>query len=169
MKPPQHQSTPPTLDPSVPPPNNFSILIVDDSPENRRLFSRLLTTVGYRPIEAHNGTEAINQLVRRRPHLVLTDVEMPGMSGIQAVREIRRLPAGLSETPIIAGSGNPDPKLKRDILAAGADAYLPKPMDVGKLLETISALLQRSRGGYHSRRRAKLRSMKKLDSIGNAA
>jgi CheY-like chemotaxis protein len=71
------------------------------------------------------------------------DVEMPGITGTEAVRRIRRLPAALAGTPIIAGSGNPDSHLKRDILAAGADAFLPKPMDVSVLLETIAMLLQR--------------------------
>ena len=92
MTPPKNHSTP-TLDPTVPPPNCYNILIVDDLPENRRFLSRLLATVGYRPMEAQNGTEAINQLVRRRPDLIITDVEMPGMTGTQVVREIRRLPA----------------------------------------------------------------------------
>ena len=168
MKPSQSPSKS-ALDSTEPPPNCYTILIVDDLPENRRFLSRLLATVGYRPIEAQNGTEAINLLVRRRPHLIITDVEMPGMTGTQAVREIRRLPAGLASTPIIAGSGNPDSLLKRDILSAGADAFLPKPMDVGQLLETISSLLQRSRQRRKTDRLPESRSAKGFKGVENAA
>lgn len=168
MKPPQHPSTA-TLKQTELPPNSYSILIVDDLPENRRFLSRLLATVGYRPMEAQNGTEAINELVRRRPHLVIMDVEMPGITGIEAVRRIRRLPAGLAGTPIIAGSGNPDSLLKRDILVAGADAFLPKPMDVGVLLETIATLLQPDRRRREKKPNSGSRSATGLKGVGNAA
>lgn len=168
MKPQKHHSTA-ALDHIEPPPNCYSVLIVDDLPANRRFLSRLLASVGYRPMEAQNGTEAINELVSRRPHLVIMDVEMPEMTGIEAVRRIRHLPSKFSGTPIIAGSGNPDSQLKRDILAAGADAFLPKPMDVGVLLETIAMLLQRHRQRRESDPASGKRPVKDRNEVGNAA
>ena len=168
MKPQKHHSTA-ALNHIEPPPNCYSVLIVDDLPANRRFLSRLLTSVGYLPMEAQNGTEAINELVRRRPHLVIMDVEMPGISGTEAVRRIRRLPAKFSGTPIIAGSGNPDSQLKRDILSAGADAFLPKPMDVAVLLETVAMLLKRHWQRRETDPDTGARPVEGVNEVGNAA
>ena len=125
--------------------NCFSILVVDDLPENRRMLSQVLKTVGYQPFEAEDGFEAVELLQSAfRPDLVITDVEMPGMSGVETVREIRAMPSSVATVPIIAASGNPDTSLRRDMLEAGSDVFLQKPMDIPKLLETIRGLLQPS-------------------------
>ena len=127
-----------------PPPNCFTILVIDDLPENREMFARILGRAGYRIQTAVSGSEALQSIVRQpRPDLVITDVEMPGLSGVETVRQIRRLPAGLSSLPVIAASGNPDTAIKRDMIAAGADAFLAKPVDIGELLETVAEFLRR--------------------------
>jgi CheY-like chemotaxis protein len=126
-------------------PNCYSILVVDDLPENRRMLSQVLRAVGYQPLEAEDGPKAIELLQSgMRPDLVITDVEMPGMSGVETVTEIRAMSSGAATVPIIAASGNPEVSLRQDMLEAGADAFLRKPMDISELLETVRGLLQPS-------------------------
>lgn len=123
--------------------NCFSILVVDDLPENRLMLSQVLKAVGYQALVAERGDEAIEMLRSGvRPDLVITDVEMPGMSGVEVVREIRGLPSKVSTVPVIAASGNTDISLRQDMLEAGSDVFLRKPMNITELLETIRGLLQ---------------------------
>ncbi|MCB1232975.1 MAG: response regulator [Verrucomicrobiae bacterium] len=127
--------------------NAFRVLIVDDQAQNRLILSQILARVGYEVETANNGAEALNRVVcQPRPDLILTDVEMPVMDGIESVRLIRKMPEAIARIPVLAASGSPDPILKRDMLLAGADAYLAKPVNVPELLETVGRMIRESIG-----------------------
>lgn len=127
--------------------NAFRVLIVDDLPQNRVILSQILARVGYEVETACNGAEAISRvLCQPRPDLIISDVEMPVMDGIEAVRALRNLPDAISRIPVVAASGSPDPVLKRDMMLAGADAFLSKPVNVSELLETVGRLIREAKG-----------------------
>lgn len=127
--------------------NAFRVLIVDDLPQNRVILSQILARVGYEVETACNGAEAISRVVcQPRPDLIVSDVEMPVMDGIESVRVLRNLPDSIARIPVVAASGSPDPILKRDMMLAGADAFLSKPVNVPELLETVGRLIREGNG-----------------------
>lgn len=130
-----------------PPPNQFRVLIVDDQDANRIILSRLLTMAGYLTSEASDGQKAIDLITSRSVDLVIMDVEMPNMTGLEAIPKIRELDdPRISSLPILAGTGNPQMESQRELLNAGANAYMTKPFDTELLLKTISHLLSPTPG-----------------------
>ncbi|MBL9154210.1 MAG: response regulator [Verrucomicrobiales bacterium] len=127
----------------MPASNRFRILIVDDLPQNRQILSQILMRVGYDVEAVSNGDDALLRVAcQPRPDLIVTDVEMPGMDGIAIVTALRQMPEVVARIPVIAASGSLDPILKRDMMLAGADAFLAKPVDIPLLLETAGRLIR---------------------------
>jgi two-component system, OmpR family, KDP operon response regulator KdpE len=119
--------------------NNTTILVVDDEPQIRRVLLATLSTNGYDVVEAKNGQEAIEIVIRERPDLILLDVNMPDMSGLEACSKIR-----LSfEGPIIMVTVRNSEHDKIVALDSGADDYVVKPFAMGELLARIRAALRR--------------------------
>ena len=116
-----------------------SILVVDDEPQIRRVLRSTLTTRGYVITEAKTGEEALESLRKQRPDLILLDMNMSGMGGLDACREIRRS----SETPIIMLTVRNAERDKVAALDAGADDYVVKPFGIEELLARIRAALRR--------------------------
>jgi two-component system, OmpR family, KDP operon response regulator KdpE len=121
--------------------NSGTILIVDDEAQIRRVMRTTLATQGYSVAEAGNGDQALEQIRTARPDLILLDVNMPGMSGLEVCREIRR---GGSDMPIIMLTVRNTERDKVMALDAGADDYVVKPFGVQELLARIRAALRRS-------------------------
>jgi two-component system, OmpR family, KDP operon response regulator KdpE len=120
--------------------NNATILVVDDDPQIRRVLRATLSSNGYDVVEAKDGQEAIEMVIRERPDLILLDVNMPGMSGLEACSKIR-----LSfEGPIIMVTVRNSEHDKVVALDSGADDYVVKPFAIGELLARIRAALRRS-------------------------
>src|SRR3981081_4126846 len=117
-----------------------TILVVDDEPQIRRVLRTTLSSNGYEVIEAKSGEEAIDMVVTERPKLVLLDVNMPGMSGLEACSKIRLSFDG----PIIMVTVRNAERDKIAALDAGADDYIVKPFAIGELLARIRAALRRS-------------------------
>src|SRR5205085_2510436 len=117
-----------------------NILVVDDEPQIRRVLRSTLSTQGYVIMEAKTGEEALEWMRKERPDLVLLDINMPGMGGIEACREIRRA----SDMPIIMLTVRNAEKDKVRALDAGADDYVVKPFGIEELLARIRAALRRS-------------------------
>jgi two-component system KDP operon response regulator KdpE len=116
-----------------------TILVVDDEPQIRRVMRSTLSAHGYAITEAKTGEEALEFLRKERPDLVLLDVNMPGMGGIEACREIRRS----SDAPIIMLTVRNAERDKVQALDAGADDYIVKPFGIEELLARIRAALRR--------------------------
>jgi two-component system, OmpR family, KDP operon response regulator KdpE len=116
-----------------------TILVVDDEPQIRRVMRTTLTGEGYSVIEARDGAEALNKVRTERPDLILLDMNMPVLDGLQACREIR----SISELPIIMLTVRSAEKDKVRALDAGADDYVVKPFGIPELLARVRALLRR--------------------------
>lgn len=138
-----HHSIPPVL----PPANCFTVLVIDDLPQNRMILGKFLKAAGYAVIEATNGVEALDLLRdgHVRPDLIVTDVEMPVMDGITLVEQIRYLDGAVASVPIITASGNADEDMRRDSLAVGSNIFMTKPFDLRVLAREIATLLKGSR------------------------
>jgi two-component system KDP operon response regulator KdpE len=123
--------------------NNATILVVDDKPQIRRVLRATLSSNGYDIIEAKDGQTAIEMAIRERPDLILLDVNMPDMTGLEACSKIR-----LSfEGPIIMVTVRNSEHDKVVALDSGADDYVVKPFAIGELLARIRAALRRSSSG----------------------
>lgn len=119
--------------------NNATILVVDDEPQIRRVLRATLSGDGYEVIEAKNGEEAIELVVKEHPDLILLDVNMPGMTGLEACRKIRLSFDG----PIIMVTVRSAEKDKVVALDSGADDYVVKPFSMEELRARIRAALRR--------------------------
>jgi two-component system KDP operon response regulator KdpE len=117
-----------------------TILVVDDEPQIRRVLRATLSSNGYEVVEAKSGQEAIEMVVTERPELILLDMNMPGMSGLEACSKIRLSFDG----PIIMVTVRNAERDKIAALDAGADDYIVKPFAIGELLARIRAALRRS-------------------------
>jgi len=112
------------------------VLLVDDAEMNRRLAQFMLQAAGHTVETAADGTAAVEAAARAPFDVVLMDVQMPGMDGYEAARQIRRLPAG-SDVPVIAMTAN---VMREDVercFDAGMDAHISKPIDKTELLKTV--------------------------------
>lgn len=117
-----------------------TVLVVDDEPQIRRVMRTTLSARGYTIVEARNGLEAITKMRSERPDLVILDMNMPEMDGIETCREIR----SNSSVPIIMLTVRSAEKDKVRALDAGADDYVVKPFGIEELLARIRAALRRS-------------------------
>ena len=117
-----------------------TILVVDDVAANRSLVVDLLGQLGFDTIEAGDGLEALEKAKAQRPELILMDVVMPGMDGLEATRRLREMPE-FGDLPIVAVSAGASGSHAKNSLAAGANAFLSKPIDFSELLSQIAALL----------------------------
>lgn len=116
------------------------ILVVDDDPQIRRVMKATLVAHHYEVVEARTGEAALETIPQEMPSLVLLDMNMPGMDGLETCRAIR----GGSEIPVIILSVRNSEQDKVAALDAGADDYVTKPFGIEELLARIRAALRRS-------------------------
>ena len=121
-----------------------TILIVDDEPSVRAVlvafFEHEYVPRGYVLETAADGAEAVAAVLRRRPALVLLDVEMPGLDGIAALRAIRAFDPTI---PVIMVTGNDSSRVAGQLIQDGAFSYLPKPVKLQYLEHLVAAALHR--------------------------
>lgn len=117
---------------------NKSILIVDDNKETVKLYSALLELEGFQTIPAYDGYQALETLKNQTVDVVLLDIMMPEIDGIEVCRQIKSHPKteGISIVMVTALS---DPENKQQALKAGANGYLTKPVMVDDLINAIHA------------------------------
>jgi two-component system chemotaxis response regulator CheY len=120
---------------------NKNILIVDDSESIRELVSITLEGAGYTVDKAIDGTEAIKILDGRAVSLVITDLNMPNMDGIQLIREVRQS-NGYSTVPILMLTTESQQAKKEEGKAAGATGWIVKPFAQEKLLEVVKKVIR---------------------------
>lgn len=119
--------------------NNATILVVDDEPQLRRAMKATLVDLGYSVVEAKTGEEALERVKDGAPDLVLLDLNMPGIGGLETCRAIRES----REMPIIVLSVRNTERDKVQALDAGADDYVTKPFGIQELLARIRAAMRR--------------------------
>ncbi len=130
--------------PSRRPPGTTRILVVDDSVANRRLLVAMIKEAGYRALTARDGLEAVTAVERLQPDLVLMDVNMPRMDGLEAARRIKQI-TGERFTPVIFVTGMGDQRVQTDCLAAGGDDFVTKPVELPVLQARVQAQLRTAR------------------------
>lgn len=124
-------------------PGNYRILLVDDEPDILEFVGYNLTREGYTVFKSINGKQAIESAREVLPHLILLDVMMPEMDGMETCRELRRIPE-LSRTIIAILTARGEDYSQMAGFEAGADDYITKPIKPGLLISRVKALLRRS-------------------------
>ncbi len=110
------------------------VLVVDDEPDAVELLQEFLTGKGYEVLTAANGNEALQKLKAERPHLILLDVRMPGMNGLEALRQIREIDR---EVGVIMVTAVNEEETGREALRLGAFDYIVKPLDLAYLERSL--------------------------------
>ncbi len=116
------------------------ILVVDDRGYNRLVLVDMLTQLGFDVLEAEDGQAAIGLAVAEHPDLILMDLVMPALTGIEATQQLRQYPL-LAHTPIVAVSASAFAEDRREAQIAGCDGFLPKPIKLLDLLRLLERLL----------------------------
>jgi two-component system cell cycle response regulator DivK len=119
----------------------LTVLLVEDTEDNRFMMRRLLEMAGYHVIEAMNGEEAVKLAKTGSPRLILMDLSLPVIDGLAATRLIRKLPQ-LESVPIIAVSAHDTSDFQSEAIEAGCNSYVTKPIDFNELEELIAQLLK---------------------------
>jgi len=117
-----------------------TILVVEDNPVNRRLVEFLLRSNGYRVREASTAPEAFDILKTERPALILMDVQLPGMDGLEAIRTLKANPA-TRDIPVVAVTSYAMTGDREKALAAGCAGYITKPIDTATFIQEVAARL----------------------------
>jgi CheY-like chemotaxis protein len=117
------------------------ILLAEDNEENINLFADYLSLKGYRLVIAHNGRMAIDLAQQIHPDLILMDIQMPEMDGLEAIQRIRQIPE-LANTPIIALTALAMSGDRDRCIAVGANDYLSKPVSLKQLVQKINTYLR---------------------------
>ncbi len=120
------------------------ILVVDDDPFQQKLVARLLETQSCQLVFADSGAQALRAVGASRPDLVLMDVHMPGMSGVETTRQLKSMP-GNADLPVIMITGQSEGSVVVDSLSAGAADFLVKPFDPDKLISKVNRWSQPQR------------------------
>lgn len=120
------------------------VLIVEDNPQNRKLARTLLELQGLQSLEAEDAAEALALLAKHRPALVLVDVQLPGMDGLEMVRRMRQDPR-TRNLPVVAMTAYAMKGDRERCLDAGCDDYLSKPIDPDRFEDIVSQYVQVAR------------------------
>jgi two-component system, cell cycle response regulator DivK len=120
--------------------SKLTVLVVEDFADNRFMMRKLLEMSGYQVVEAVDGREAVEVAASARPDLILMDLSLPRLDGLDATRRIREL-EGLGGVPIVAVSAHDTNDFHADALAAGCNEYVTKPIDFDELDALVKKLL----------------------------
>jgi two-component system, cell cycle response regulator DivK len=116
------------------------ILVVEDNDNNRMLVRDVLQATGYRVVEAETAEDGLRMAAEQRPALILMDIQLPGMSGTEALLRLRADP-DTRAIPVIAVTASVMTQDRRQIMAAGFDGYETKPISVKGFLQTVRQVL----------------------------
>jgi two-component system cell cycle response regulator DivK len=119
------------------------ILIIEDNEKNMKLVRDILQVKGYATMEAGTAEDGLAMAAARKPDLVLMDIQLPGMNGIEALGELRANPA-TADIPVIAVTASVMQQDRKHITEAGFDAYLSKPLDLKEFLAAVKTMLERT-------------------------
>lgn len=108
---------------------------------NQRILVRTLERLGYRAVTANDGVEAVEAVRKRTFSLILMDIQMPNMDGMEATRTIREIGGAMGSVPVVAVTANSSPGHREACLAAGMNEYITKPVKVDLLKVILTGLL----------------------------
>jgi CheY-like chemotaxis protein len=117
-----------------------TVLIAEDSRDTRIMLKRAFELKGYRVIEAADGNEALEAMHEHRPGLVVIDLNMPVIDGLETIKEIRKLEAPGEHVPIVAITAFDVYGMKEAALETGCNTYLSKPLDMEELDRALKGL-----------------------------
>ncbi len=120
------------------------VLIVEDNPQNMKLLEMLLRAKDYTLLKAYDGEEALDMAIREQPDLIVMDMQLPKMSGLEVTKQLRQMPV-FGHTPIIALTAYAMRGDKEQFMEAGCNAYLSKPISTRELPVIIDWMLQEHR------------------------
>jgi CheY-like chemotaxis protein len=118
------------------------VLVVEDNDKNRKLVRDVLSHKGYDVIEAETGEDGVRLAKERQPRLILMDIQLPGIDGIEALRRLRA-DAATHGIPVIAVTASALDRDRRKIMAAGFDGYQSKPLNVKGFMAAVEAVFGR--------------------------
>jgi len=121
-----------------------TILIVEDNEKNMKLVRDILRHNGYATVEAVNGLDGVRLALEASPDLILMDIQLPDIDGIEALRRIREAPP-LDAVPVIAVSASVMPDDQQKIVRSGFDAFVTKPINLKSFLDTVQRYLSQGR------------------------
>jgi CheY-like chemotaxis protein len=121
---------------------NELILIVEDNPQSLKLVRDILQVKGYQTLETETGEEGVRLARERRPALILMDIQLPGINGIEALQRLRADPV-TKATPVIAVTASVMTQDRSRIMAAGFNGFQSKPISVNQLLATVRETLDK--------------------------
>ncbi|MGV6825757.1 MAG: response regulator [bacterium] len=122
------------------PPKGSSILVVDDSRTVRTMLCRMLESGGFQTLQAEDGETAIKKATEFKPTLIIMDVVMPGITGFQATRQLRKIPE-TKEIPIVIMSGNEQATEEFWVIRIGANDFMGKPFSRFEVYRRIEKIL----------------------------
>jgi two-component system cell cycle response regulator DivK len=117
-----------------------TVLIVEDNEKNMKLARDVLQAKGYATLEAVTGEDGVRLAKEKVPDLVLMDIQLPGINGIEAFRQIRA-DAKTARIPVVALTASVTPTDRSQITAAGFDAFVGKPINLKEFLDTVKRLV----------------------------
>ena len=124
--------------------NLKTVIVVEDEPDAAELFAEMMRVSGFRVFKTYSSTPAITLISKERPDVVILDVMMPDISGLEVLRFMRRDPA-LRATPVIVVSARSMPSDIKEGLEAGATIYLTKPVGYLELKKSVDQVMQEQR------------------------
>jgi two-component system cell cycle response regulator DivK len=122
-----------------------TVLIVEDNEKNMKLARDVLQSRGYVTLEAVTGEDGVRMAIEKKPDLVLMDIQLPGINGIEALRQVRADP-GCAGIPIVAFTASVMSADRSQISEAGFDGFIGKPINLKEFLDTVKRVLETGRG-----------------------
>jgi two-component system cell cycle response regulator DivK len=122
-------------------PNGRTVLLVEDNPHNRKIFSGMLAHAGFRVVEAIDGNEALARVAAEVPDLILMDLSIPGVDGWECTRRIKADPKS-AQVPIVALTAHAMRGDEERARQAGCDGYLSKPISPKRVVEEVKKMLK---------------------------
>jgi CheY-like chemotaxis protein len=127
-------------------PAQKTVMIIEDEPDAAELFAEMMRVNGFRVVKMFSSAPAIPMLTQEKPDIVILDVMMPDISGLEVLRYMRREP-GLAGIPVIVVSAKSMPRDIKSGLDAGASLYLAKPVDFVDLKQAVDQVMKADRPG----------------------
>ena len=118
-----------------------TVLIVEDNDKNMKLARDVLQAKGYQTLEAETGEDGVKLAREKVPDLVLMDIQLPGINGIEAFKQLRADPK-TARIPVVALTASVTPTDRSQITAAGFDAFVSKPINLKEFLDTVKRLVE---------------------------